>query len=88
MTTQTHNPLNITAGSINEMVAQSRARALEAREQATELTPEEIQQVGGGAYILGEYFPHGILEPRFASQFLSKPRVDQHLAGAAMNFGF
>lgn len=88
MTTQTHNPLSITANSIDDMVTQSRTRALEARAQVTELTQEEIQQVGGGAIIIGEYFPHGIIEPRLANQFLVKPIFDQRLAGATMNFKY
>lgn len=88
MTTQTHIPLAITADSINDMVTQSRTRALEARAQVTELTQEEIQQVDGGAIILGEYFPHGIIEPRLANQFVTKPIFDQRLVDATMNFKY
>lgn len=83
MTTQTHNPLSITADSIKDMVAQSRERALEVREQITELSPEEIEQVGGGANLVLNYFPHGIIEPRLMNQFLNKT-FEQQLGGIAM----
>lgn len=88
MTNNTHDPLTIRADRIDDMVAQSRARALEARERVTELTPEEIEQVGGGAIVLRDYFPYGIIERRLADQFLSKPIIDQRLAGAAMTLKF
>lgn len=87
MTTQTHNPLSITADSIKDMVAQSRERALEVRENVTELSLEEIEQVGGGATFKLDYFPHGIIEPRLMNQFLTNS-LQQQLGGMAIPRGF
>ncbi len=66
MKTNIHHAATIKAADIAELAAQSRARALAAREAATELSPDQAAAVGGGAYSLATSFydrpfPRGVL---------------------------
>lgn len=65
MNPKTHQAATITATDIAALADESRARALAARQAATELTPEQIAAVGGGVAGTGTLhdrpFPWGVL---------------------------
>lgn len=65
MKTKTHQAATISAADIATLAGESRARALAARQVATELSPEQAAAVGGGAFASAFYydrpFPRGVL---------------------------
>lgn len=86
MTTPSNAPLQINASAIGDLLEQSRARALEARQQVTELTPEEIAAVGGGSslslLILRGGFPYGKINPDLWRQLDVNPAINQTVINA------
>lgn len=77
MKTQTHQAATIKAADIATLAGESRARALAARQAATELTPEQIAAVGGGASGFGisydRPFPWGVLPYLKIADILTSP---------------
>ncbi len=65
MKRKTHQAATIKAADIAALAGASRARALAARQVATELTPEQVDTVSGGAAGAGTFydrpFPWGVL---------------------------
>lgn len=65
MKPKTHQAATIKAADIAALAGESRARALAAREAATELTAEQVDAVSGGAAgietIYDRPFPWGVL---------------------------
>jgi hypothetical protein len=65
-------PQQIDASQMGELVKQGVARALDARSKATELSPEQVQDVSGGALtpaaILKAIIAGGYINPVFNQQ--------------------
>lgn len=90
MKAKTHQAATITAADIAARAGESRARALAARQAATELTPEQVAAVGGGVSGFGisydRPFPWGVLPYLQMADILTSP-VDRMTAPADIMSG-
>lgn len=77
MKTKTHQAATIKAADIGALADECRARALAARQAATELTPEQTAAVGGGVAGGGTFdyrpFPWGVLPYLKIANVLTSP---------------